>query len=101
LRRRFHAIELGPSRDILGAQMTQVEGSELAMRFFDLVQGRVADKDFAPGHSYWITDDASSVNLMLIWQYELKPYLAEFWFEHPQRLRELDTAIGELLGEES
>jgi hypothetical protein len=99
LRRRFHAIELLPNRDVLEAAYGAAEGAETALQMFDLVQSRVADKNFAPGHSYWLMNDPSDEALLRVWNYELKPYLSEFWFEHPTQLDNLEKEISELLSE--
>jgi AAA domain (dynein-related subfamily)/Conserved hypothetical protein (DUF2461) len=100
LRRRFHTIELPPSREVLQRHLAdRAEDGELALHLFDLVQQRVDSRDFAPGHSYWMVDDTSADGLRRVWRYELKPYLAEYWFEHPSRLQDLEKAVGELLSE--
>jgi uncharacterized protein (DUF2461 family) len=100
LRRRFHTIELPPNRDVLRRHLAGVgDDGELALRFFDLVQERVDSRDFAPGHAYWMGEDISADGLRRVWRYEIKPYLAEYWFEHTSRLQDLERAVGELLGE--
>lgn len=100
LRRRFHTIELPPNREVLSRYLAgAADDGELAIRFFDLVQERVDNRDFAPGHAYWMGDDISADGLRRVWRYELKPYLAEYWFEHSSRLQDLERAVGELLGE--
>jgi AAA domain (dynein-related subfamily)/Conserved hypothetical protein (DUF2461) len=100
LRRRFHTIELPPSREVLRRHLAdRAEDGELALQLFDLVQQRVGNSDFAPGHAYWMGDDTSADGLRRVWRYELKPYLAEYWFEHPSRLQDLERAVGELLSE--
>jgi 5-methylcytosine-specific restriction endonuclease McrBC GTP-binding regulatory subunit McrB len=97
LRRRFHAIRMPPDRDVLS--LTFGSDGELAVTMFDLVQEFVNDADFSPGHSYWMTKDPSAETLDMIWRYELKPYLEEYWFESRTRLDELDKAVQTLLGE--
>lgn len=101
LRRRFHTIQVLPNRTVLEDQLEGQEGAELALKMFDLVQRAVASEDFAPGHSYWLTDDISALGLLRLWDYELRPYLAEFWFEHPTRLEELAKEISGLLADEA
>jgi uncharacterized protein (DUF2461 family)/DNA polymerase III delta prime subunit len=103
LRRRFHAIEMRPSREVLQGYLKKAGEPEdsVALRFFDLIQEKVADKDYAPGHSYWMVDDLSLENLQRVWKYELRPYLAEFWFENVSRLAEVDEAVNNLLAEEA
>jgi uncharacterized protein (DUF2461 family)/energy-coupling factor transporter ATP-binding protein EcfA2 len=100
LRRRFHAIYVPPSRDVLSAWLTaNGEDGDLVLRFFDLVQAKMTSSDFAPGHSYWMADDSSPQGLLRTWQYELRPYLQEFWFENPEQLRLLEDQVTELLTE--
>lgn len=102
LRRRFHALPLPPDRDVLG-KFLEVNRADtnLAMRFFDLVQERVGRTDFAPGHSYWMLEDPSAAALSQVWRYELRPYLEEFWFENRSRLEELARDVEQLLAEEA
>ena len=51
-----------------------------------------------PGHEC-IVYDVSADELRRIWRYELRPYLAEFWFEQHARLQDLERAVSELLSE--
>lgn len=100
LRRRFHAVNLQPDRSVLERYLAPHEESAPAvLEFFDVVQSRVADRDFAPGHSFWMTDDLSAASLDRIWRYELRPYLAEFWADSPAQLEALSKEVAALLGE--
>jgi hypothetical protein len=100
LRRRFHAIALYPSRDVLASYLAErPEGPALEM--FDLVQQRVGDPSVAPGHSYWMRDDLGVAALERLWRYELRPYLAEHWFENRSELDRLDGDVARLLAEET
>jgi len=102
LRRRFHAFQVLPNRDVLGAHLAgRGESADLVVAFFDLVQKAVDNPDFAPGHSYWMGDDATAQGLFRIWRYELLPYLTEYWFEHRSRLNDLDASVTKLLSEEA
>jgi hypothetical protein len=101
LRRRFHAFQLLPSREVLSAHLGQGESADLVLRFFDLVQLAVDNPDFAPGHSYWMGDDATAAGLFRIWRYELLLYLTEYWFEHRSRLDYLTTSVTKMLAEEA
>lgn len=101
LRRRFHTIQVLPSRQVLQANLRGRDGADLALQMFDLVQRKVADDDSRPGHSYFLVEDLSVDGLFKVWTYELRPYLAEFWFEHPGRLDELDREVSGLLAEEA
>jgi hypothetical protein len=100
LRRRFHAIEMRPDRDVLSAYLAKVdEPPDLVLKFFDIVQQRVGSPDYAPGHSYWMKSDLSPAGLDRLWRFELRPYLAEYWFEHPSRLADLSREVAALLAE--
>lgn len=100
LRRRFHAVNLQPDRAILKRYLAAREESAPGLlEFFDLVQERVADRDFAPGHSFWMTEDLSAASLERVWRYELSPYLAEFWADSPAQLSALAKEVAGLLGE--
>lgn len=100
LRRRFHAVNLQPDRKILERYLAAREETAPALlEFFDVVQARVADRDFAPGHSFWMADDLGAASLERIWRYELSPYLSEFWADSPAQLEALSKEIAALLGE--
>jgi AAA domain (dynein-related subfamily) len=102
LRRRFHALEMRPNREVLAGYLrARDEDPTLVLRFFDLVQERVASPDYAPGHSYWMTEDLSPQGLARVWRYELQPYLAEYWYEHRSYLDDLHDKVTRLLAEEA
>lgn len=105
MRRRFHAIELRPNRDVLRAYLHSHHGEEAskpALAFFDRVQQAVgADSAFAPGHSYWMVDDPGAQALERVWKYEIRPYLQEFWFETPEAVADLDSEIQQLIAEQA
>ncbi|MEJ2885179.1 McrB family protein [Actinomycetospora aeridis] len=101
LRRRFHAFALHPDREVLRRWLeAQDDVSDLPVRVFDLVADAVDTHPAAPGHSYWmVRDDAAS--LVRAWTFQVHPYLAELWFDQPDRLAELDREVRLLLGEGS
>ena len=105
LRRRFHAIELRPNRDVLESYLRDRHGQEAALpalAFFDRVQQAVGPNSaFAPGHSYWMVDDPGAQSLNRVWKYEIKPYLQEFWFETPEAVSDLDVEIQQLIAEQA
>lgn len=105
MRRRFHAIELRPDREVLSRYLVGRYGEEAsgpALAFFDAVQQAVGPASaFAPGHSYWMVDDPGAPELQRVWKYEVKPYLEEFWFESPDRVTQLDTEIQQLIVEQA
>ncbi len=104
LRRRFNAFPLGPSRDVLAlwAKAHPDVDGDLVVNLFDLVFDRVGpDSPVAPGHSYWMVPDADAVTAERIWSYQLRPYLAEHWFEQPEQLAQLDQDVRALIAERS
>jgi hypothetical protein len=104
LRRRFNAFPLGPSRDVLGGWATAHPDvdADLLLALFDLIQGRVGNNHpVAPGHSYWMVDDADPATVERIWAYQVRPYLAEHWFERPEELSALDRDVQALIAEQS
>jgi hypothetical protein len=102
LRRRFHAFQMLPNRVVLADYLASRDDDVgPALELFDLVQNRVASDEVAPGHSYWMTKDLTATGLDRIWRYQLRPYLSEYWFEHPAQLQRLDADVATLLSEET
>ena len=104
LRRRFNAFPLDPSEDVLD-RWTQahpdVDG-DLVLGLFRLIRDRVGqDNSVAPGHSYWMVENIDASTAERIWTYQVRPYLAEHWFERPEELAALDTEVQALIAEES
>jgi MoxR-like ATPase len=104
LRRRFNAFPLNPSRDVLAGwadEHPKAEGA-LLLAMFGLVQERVgAENPVSPGHSYWMVADADAKVAERVWSYQVKPYLAEHWFERPEELDRLDQDMRALIAEQS
>ena len=104
LRRRFNAFPLGPSPDVLAGWAKEHPGADGALLrdLFQLVRDRVgADSPVAPGHSYWMVDGADAATAERIWDYQVRPYLAEHWFERPDELAKLDQDARALIAEQS
>ena len=102
LRRRFHAFALRPDRDVLSSWLESgdAEASSLSLRVFDLIADRVGVDPAAPGHSYWM-GSGDAATLERTWTFQVHPYLAELWFDRPERLEDLDREVRLLLGEGS
>lgn len=102
LRRRFHAFPLEPSEQVLSswlAEHPQVDAA-LALDVFRLIRDRVgASEPVSPGHSYWMDPDADAAAVKRTWAYQVRPYLAEHWFEQPQELDLLDQDVRALIAE--
>jgi len=100
LRRRFHAVRLPPDRNVLERYLlAREEPATTVLSFFDLVQSRAADKDYAPGHSFWMSPDTSPAALARMWQYQLDPYLAELWVDAPKILDALREDVAQFLAD--
>jgi MoxR-like ATPase len=102
LRRRFNAFPLLPDEAVLSgwAVKRSFHNSELAVGVFRLIRDRVgADAPVSPGHSYWMTEALDAAIAERIWDYQLRPYLAEFWFERPAELSRLDSDVRTLIAE--
>ena len=102
LRRRFNAFPLPPDEQVL-ERWTEGRpncNAELALGLFRLIRDRVGfDAPVSPGHSYWMTDALDAAAAERIWEYQLRPYLAEHWFERPTELGRLDTDVRTLIAE--
>ena len=104
LRRRFNAFPLDPSEDVLDrwAQAHPDVDGDLVLGLFRLIRDRIGqDSSVAPGHSYWMVDNIDASTAERIWTYQVRPYLAEHWFERPEELAALDTEVQALIAEES
>jgi DNA polymerase III delta prime subunit len=104
LRRRFNAFPLNPSPDVLAGWASQHPDADtgLLLALFQLIRDRVgADSPVAPGHSYWMVADADAAAAERIWAYQVRPYLAEHWFERPEELTRLDQDVQALIAEQS
>ncbi|MEV4351882.1 AAA family ATPase [Actinoplanes sp. NPDC049596] len=102
LRRRFNAFPLLPDDAVLRgwAESRSVANAELALGVFRLIRERVGpDAPVSPGHSYWMTEALDAAAAERIWTYQLRPYLAEYWFERPAELSTLDADVRALIGE--
>jgi MoxR-like ATPase/uncharacterized protein (DUF2461 family) len=104
LRRRFNAFRLDPSPDVLAGWAKEHPDADtsLLLSLFQLIRDRVgADNPVAPGHSYWMVVDADAATAERIWAYQVRPYLAEHWFERPEELARLDQDVQALIAEQS
>ena len=104
LRRRFNAFPLDPSPDVLAGWAEEHPDAEsgLLQDLFRLIRDRVgAESPVAPGHSYWMVADADAATAERIWDYQVRPYLAEHWFERPEELAKLDQDVRALIAEQS
>ncbi|BCY09683.1 McrB family protein [Actinoplanes sp. L3-i22] len=102
LRRRFNAFPLPPDEKVLDRWTAgRPDGNaELALGVFRLIRDRVGpEAPVSPGHSYWMTEALDAAVAERIWAYQLRPYLAEYWFEQPAELGRLDADVRTLIAE--
>ncbi|GAA2716563.1 McrB family protein [Actinoplanes palleronii] len=102
LRRRFNAFPLPPDAAVLERWTRgRPDGNaELATGVFRLIRDRVGpEAPVSPGHSYWMTEALDAATAERIWDYQLRPYLAEYWFERPSELDRLDADVRTLIAE--
>lgn len=102
LRRRSNAFPLPPNEGVLERWTAgRPDGNaELALGVFRLIRDRVGpDAPVSPGHSYWMTEALDAATAERIWDYQLRPYLAEYWFERPAELGQLDADVRTLIAE--
>ncbi|WP_164842746.1 McrB family protein [Actinoplanes solisilvae] len=102
LRRRFNAFPLLPDAAVLErwTAARSADNAELALGVFRLIRDRVGhDTPVSPGHSYWMTERLDAAAAERVWDYQLRPYLAEYWFEQPAELKRLDGDVRSLIAE--
>ena len=95
LRRRFHFMEFlankSPIKDVLGKWL---EAKKPHMTWVaDLVghaNARLTDEDAAIGPSYFMNDNLDEDMVRLIWEHNVRPYIAERLFGQRERLAEFD-----------
>jgi MoxR-like ATPase len=102
LRRRFNAFPLLPDPGVLErwAEATSADNTELVLSVFRLIRDRIGhDTPVSPGHSYWMATGLDAAGAERVWEYQLRPYLAEYWFERPAELKQLDVDVRSLIAE--
>ncbi|MBM2622006.1 AAA family ATPase [Actinoplanes sp. LDG1-06] len=101
LRRRFNAFPLLPDDGVLERWAEgRAADTGLVLGVFRLIRDRVgADAPVSPGHSYWMAEGLDAAGAERVWDYQLRPYLAEFWFERPADLRKLDEDVRTLIAD--
>lgn len=102
LRRRFNAFPLLPDETVLSgwAEGRSAGNAELALGVFRLIRDRIgAGAPVSPGHSYWMIEALDAAGAERVWEYQLRPYLAEFWFERPAELDQLDLDVRTLIAD--
>ncbi|HMN30266.1 MAG TPA: AAA family ATPase, partial [Caldilineaceae bacterium] len=89
LRRRFAFIELAPNPNQLRLLPPQQRpfSIEALIKLVERVNKAIDDPAFAVGYTYFLRTDLTD-SLPEIWESEIEPYLAEYFFNQPDRVAE-------------
>lgn len=89
LRRRFACIQLAPDLSLIekyhAKHKTGFEPAKL-MALLEQLNGDIADPAYALGVSYFLTRSLEA-DLPHIWQMEIEPYLEEYFFNQPEKVK--------------
>ena len=97
LRRRFSFIPFFPDRPpiegVLGRWLRR-HRSEMAWvaDVVDLANEELSDRNGAIGPSFFMKKDLNEKRLELIWQHEIIPYLEDYFFDRPERMKAFSLA---------
>lgn len=92
LRRRFAFLRLDPEYDVLRNFLTPQEfPADELIAILRTINTEIADPNYSLGVSFFLQDDLAS-NLEDIWAMEIEPYLEEFFFDQPERVRKFAWA---------
>ncbi len=100
LRRRFAFIALRPKYDILrrfhAGNNFDPEG---LIRVLHELNAQIADPDYEVGITFFLKRDVHD-HISDIWQMEIEPYLEEYFFDQPDKVRQFrwDNVAGRILG---
>jgi MoxR-like ATPase len=87
LRRRFALVTLAPNYDLL-VRFHREAGTKFPVKSLVKVLKRInqmiGDEAYALGISYFLREDLAD-SIGDIWQMEIEPYLAEYFFDQPDR----------------
>ena len=89
LRRRFSFVFLGPEYEVLekhvGRYGLPAAGLVTALR---QINKAIGDRNYELGISFFLSDGpALRQNLPAIWQGEVEPYLEEYFFDQPDKVK--------------
>ncbi len=88
LRRRFAFIHLPPNFDVLRRYHTQAQTDfavEALIGVLQRLNQHIEDENYLLGVSYFLRANLAS-EIESIWQLEIEPYLAEFFFDQPDEV---------------
>lgn len=91
LRRRFSFIHLAPDYEVLRSHL---EKSGLAadglLRALQAVNAAIGDRNYEVGISFFLKDgDALRFTLKDVWEGEIEPYLEEYFYDQPGKVKPL------------
>jgi len=97
LRRRFSFVPFFPDRrpiDGLLQRWLHRHRSNMAWvaDLVDAANRKLMDRNGAIGPSYFMRKDLDEQRLVLVWRHEIVPYLEDYFFESPERVREFELA---------
>jgi len=100
LRRRFHFIPFDANPAVLKRWLEKncPAMAESVMDIFILLDRAIEDRHFKIGFSYFMDQRLDRDKLQLIWNYTLRPYLEEYWFNDPSQVIRLEERVKKLLG---
>jgi 5-methylcytosine-specific restriction protein B len=89
LRRRFAFVELAPNPNQLRLLPLQERHFplEALIKLVERINKAIDDPAFALGYTYFLRTDLAD-SLPEIWESEIEPYLAEYFFNQPDRMAE-------------
>jgi 5-methylcytosine-specific restriction protein B len=94
LRRRFGFIALEPNYEFLRRFHRSQPANfsiDALIKLLKSINRRIGDPNYAVGHSSFLQADLAA-NLEDIWQLEIEPYLAEYFFDQPDAVEEFRWA---------
>lgn len=102
LRRRFHFVSFEADQAVLKRWLEKNRPSmmELVLEIFTLLNQAIEDRHFKIGFSYFMDPELDLDKLRLLWNYTLRPYLGEYWFNDPSRVSRLEEKIKKILSKE-
>jgi hypothetical protein len=102
LRRRFHFVSFEADQAILKRWLEKNRPSmmESVLEIFTLLNQAIEDRHFKIGFSYFMDPELDPDKLRLLWNYTLRPYLDEYWFNDPSRVSRLEEKIKKILSKE-
>jgi len=87
LRRRFAFFPLYPNMSALKQFHADTTLANNLIRVLEDVNQTIGDRHYHLGTSFFLQDSLAD-NLQAIWQMEIEPYLEEYFFDRPEKLKQ-------------